>query len=83
MAMTAGSVSVSPAGVVTKSGFAEEVYDDLWADYQADAASFPPADAASELATKQGLARAANKAALVITYIQANAVTDPGGDSIL
>lgn len=83
MAMDAGSVAVSAAGVVTKSGFAEEVYDQLWSDYQADSALFPAPPAEAETGIKRALAKAANLHALVITYIQANAETDPGGDTIL
>jgi len=83
MPMTAGTVSVDSAGVVTKSGYAGNVFDDMYAEYlvniTASGTVVPPLD--QLVAVKQGLARAAVNAAKVITYIQANATA--GGDAVL
>lgn len=68
--MVAGSVSVDESGNVTKSGFAEIVYDDLVASTTA-----LPGTASAEfvVAQKESLAAQANRLALVISYVQDNA----------
>ena len=87
MAMTAGTVSVNPGtAVVTKNGFAEERYDEMWADYVADLAVFdelPPTDIPTLVAVRTGFAKAANGLAAIISYIQANAETSSDAETIL
>lgn len=78
MAMTAGSVSVSQAGVVTKSGMAEAIFDARIAsaalDYAAAGVPFPPTDPVQLVKVYKGLAKDSTAIAVgVVGYIVANA----------
>ena len=78
MAMTAGTVTVSDAGVVTKSGMAQAIFDALVtqtiSDYAAAGAPFPPTDPVALVKVYRGLAKAANPlASAIVSYITANA----------
>lgn len=78
MAMTAGTVVIEDNGTVsTSTGFAGELYDDLWADYVADLlAANPPqvptTDPALLARIRRSMARVAMTQAKTITYIKAN-----------
>lgn len=68
MALTLGSVTVSDAGVVTKSGECETLYDLLYADVlssMAEVGAQPPTGPASA-ALKRGIARSATT---IATYV--------------
>lgn len=72
MAMTAGTVSVTDAGAVTKSGVAGEVYDQLIAGMLSEFGLTSPTGP-SGAAQKRGYAVMANAVAKVVTHILANA----------
>ena len=78
MAMTAGTVTVSASGVVSKSGMAGAIFDALVAqattDYQANGAPFPPSDPVTLIKLYKGIAKSANPlASAIVGYITANA----------
>lgn len=81
MSMTAGSVSISDAGVETKSGMAQAIYDARWAQYViAEAAALGASvyttlpTLAQTVSAKRAIASDSNAlAAAIVTYITANA----------
>lgn len=78
MAMTAGTVTVSQAGVVTKTGMAGAIFDARVAsaatEYAAAGVPFPPSDPVQLVKVYKGLAADSTAiAAGVVGYIVANA----------
>lgn len=74
MAMSRGSVSVNDSGVVSGSGCAREIYDEMIDDYLEELPE--SADEDAQTAVKKSIAKLANKQAFLITYIQTNAEVD-------
>jgi len=75
MAMIAGSVTVSDAGVVTKSGMAEAIYDQMIGLYAIQVPPITVPNGAAGVPMKRSQANFANAMATALTgYIQGNAV---------
>lgn len=73
MTMLAGSVSVSDAGAVTKSGLAEAIYDQMVATFFPSPTGIP--DGPLGVPIKRGQAKFANAmGAALVNYITGNAV---------
>jgi len=78
MAMTAGTVTVSDAGVVTKSGMAQAIFDarvtSVATAYAAAGVPFPPTDPVQLVKVYKGLASDSTAlASAIVGYITANA----------
>lgn len=85
MALDPGSVSVSPDGIVSGTGFARDEFDSLLAEveqkYSDAGQSLPQGAAFAALAS--GMVIAANAAARVVAYMLANAQLDIANEVLL